>query len=168
MAFITCPECNRSMSEKARVCVRCGCPLAEEKPVKVEMPKFPKYQLNRGQDKSCFLASFLRVMTVITIVGGLIAAIAFGIIVGFTAGLIYLVSFAVIAIFTAAFAQLAEEIHETHYMLYTLEIVDTSEEKEEKSSYRLRVTESPAAGAEREQELPPQLWQNETRWRNDL
>lgn len=30
MALITCPECNKEISDKANVCIHCGCPITKE------------------------------------------------------------------------------------------------------------------------------------------
>ena len=31
MAFVKCPECGKEISDKATVCIHCGCPIEKEK-----------------------------------------------------------------------------------------------------------------------------------------
>ena len=41
MALIKCPDCGQDVSDKAKVCIHCGCPLAEidpSGPVRIKMP----------------------------------------------------------------------------------------------------------------------------------
>lgn len=41
MALIKCPECEKEISDKAQVCIHCGCPLkATTKRVKIKMPLY--------------------------------------------------------------------------------------------------------------------------------
>ena len=39
MALINCPECNREVSDKARSCPSCGCPISVDNLVKVKFPR---------------------------------------------------------------------------------------------------------------------------------
>lgn len=41
MALIKCPECGKEISDKAKVCINCGCPLEEVSTtgiVRIKMP----------------------------------------------------------------------------------------------------------------------------------
>lgn len=41
MALIKCPDCSKEISDKAKSCIHCGCPLEEIRPdgiVKIKMP----------------------------------------------------------------------------------------------------------------------------------
>lgn len=41
MALIKCPECGKEISDKAKTCINCGCPLSEMNPsgeVRIKMP----------------------------------------------------------------------------------------------------------------------------------
>ena len=41
MAIIKCPECSNEISDKAKACIHCGCPLEEFQssgPVRIKMP----------------------------------------------------------------------------------------------------------------------------------
>jgi len=35
MALISCPDCNKDVSDKAASCIHCGCPLSQEEPKKL-------------------------------------------------------------------------------------------------------------------------------------
>lgn len=41
MAMITCPECGNSVSDKAKTCIHCGCPLSEVSKTGVVRIKIP-------------------------------------------------------------------------------------------------------------------------------
>ncbi|WP_317854517.1 hypothetical protein [Chakrabartyella piscis] len=45
MAIINCPECGREISDKAAVCIHCGCPMNSNDSVKCEF-SFAMYKIN--------------------------------------------------------------------------------------------------------------------------
>lgn len=121
MAFINCPECNQSVSEKAKVCVHCGYPLVEEKPAEI-----PEFGLVSQEEPSTTLGGVLKILAAVTGVVGLILAIVMGSAgkeFAFSIFLIYAISFGIAAFFTYALGNLVNEIHNTYHMVYTLELV---------------------------------------------
>lgn len=132
MAFINCPECNESISEKAKVCVHCGYPLVEEKLVEI-----PEYALVSQEEPTTTLGTVLKILAGVTGVVGLILAIVManaGKEFSFAIFLIYAICFGIAAFFTYALGNLVNEIHNTHNMLYTLELIKLDKKSAKTSS----------------------------------
>ena len=69
MAMVKCPECNGDISDKALTCPHCGFPI------KVEKEEQYDYVLTTGNRQVSGLSGTLRVLAVITWIGGLIISI---------------------------------------------------------------------------------------------
>ena len=76
MAMISCPECNREVSEKAYFCPHCGCPIRDLPVPPVDQREY-KLRLGSATYDNAFPV-FLKILAGITWVGGLILAIVGG------------------------------------------------------------------------------------------
>lgn len=66
MALITCKECKKEISDKARACPNCGCPVDMIDNQKVVEP-IEKTQENDEKNDRIFLTVFIIVFSIITI-----------------------------------------------------------------------------------------------------
>ena len=53
MALITCPECGKEISDKAKCCIHCGYPLEEEAQKQPELPEEDRYWEVPFSEKDC-------------------------------------------------------------------------------------------------------------------
>lgn len=67
MALIICPECGKSISDKAKFCVHCGCPMEEIQNsinISQNIDNVPEWQCplcgvtNAGSDPTCKVCGF--------------------------------------------------------------------------------------------------------------
>jgi len=71
MAMIQCPECNQPLSDQAYACPHCGYPVKKAPP-----PSPFRISLRYNVKASCPAATFIRTMSILMMIGGLILAIA--------------------------------------------------------------------------------------------
>ncbi len=126
MAMVKCPECNGDISDKAVTCPHCGFPLKTEKTEQYE------YVLAKGSGETSSLSGLLRVLAIITWIGGLIVSIAGANVVdslysssthfSFGTFLTLLVPYVLYGIILMGMATIADQIAATHSIVYGLRL----------------------------------------------
>lgn len=163
MAMMQCPECQQSISEKAYACPLCGHPIND-----FPQPKPIKYQLTRYNPTSCAGATFVRVMGVLDIIGGVLCSILFSIqerVVGryytstetyFNWGTFFtvLACCVVSSIFFFILANVIERVQHTYEIVSTLNII-TSESTFFETAAPVPAASTPAAPVAAPASVPP-------------
>lgn len=145
MAMIQCPECNKELSDKARVCPHCGYPIQPDAEAKEK--KIYKLSLGNVSYTSGF-ATFLKVMAVILWVGGLILAIVGGKTISidrwgdidskfsFVQFMSIFLTYLINGIVLWCFAQVVDQVKETHEMVSGIKLDRVEEPKEVRSKMK--------------------------------
>ena len=160
MSMIQCPECGKEVSDKAYTCPHCGYPMQP-----FPEPKDKKsYKLTLGNvSYSSGFATFLKVMAVILWIGGLVLAIIGGKTLSidrwvdveskfsFLQFLSIFLTYLINGIIIWCFAQVVDQIKETHEMVSGLKLEKIEEPKNERSKAktndnRIRLTSSGITG----------------------
>ena len=145
MAMIQCPECNKELSEKAHFCPHCGYPLQSE--AETKQKKIYKLTLGTVSDTSGF-ATFLKVMAVVLWIGGLILAIIGGKTItidswgdidskfSFVQFLSIFLTYLINGIVLWCFAQVVDQVKETHEIVSGIKLDRIEEPKEGRSKVK--------------------------------
>lgn len=67
MAIIKCPECGKDISDKAKECIHCGCPIENKEPQKVEVVK----KRNKMSKKKKITIVISIIVAICGIIGGI-------------------------------------------------------------------------------------------------
>lgn len=68
MAMIKCPECEKEISDKAKECIHCGCPIRQNEPQKVEVIK-KKRKMTKKKKITIIIST---IVIICGIIGGII------------------------------------------------------------------------------------------------
>ncbi len=127
MALMKCPECEGNVSDKAVFCPHCGFPIAEKGTEAV-------YELEKGRPEYTGLAGLLRMLAVISWIGGLIIAVVGAITVipgryrdettfSFGQFLVLLGPFVIYGAILMGLGKMAEQIAGTHGVVMGMRLV---------------------------------------------
>ena len=124
MAMVQCPECKGEISDKAYSCPHCGYPIRTPETDQYE------YVLGTGNGQTSGISGFLRVLAVLTWIGGLIIAISGANVAdslhssyfSFVAFLTILIPYAIYGVIMFGMATLADQIANTSNIVSGLEL----------------------------------------------
>ena len=127
MALVKCPECEGNISDRAVFCPHCGFPIAENEPE-------PAYELEQGRPEESGFAGLLRMLAVISWIGGLIIAVVGAITVipgryrdettfSFGQFLVLLGPFVIYGAILMGLGKMAEQIAGTHGVVMGMRLV---------------------------------------------
>ena len=136
MAMVQCPECKGEISDKAYACPHCGYPIREKE------TKQDEYVLTKGGIQGSSLSGLLRVLAVITWIGGIIIAISGAQVMdslysshfSFAAFLTLLIPYVIYGIIMWGMATLADQISDTYSIVSGIKLDRISQGKSSKSS----------------------------------
>ena len=152
MAMIQCPECNQPLSDQAYACPHCGYPVKEAPP-----PAPFKISLQYKISPSCPAATFIKVMSIIMLIGGIILAVAGSYqqrLISTRYGTSYdtvfvwenfftvLLTYAVYAVFGLILSKVVRQVNDIHMQLSTLEMTTSNKEETAKAPEK-KMTQHP-------------------------